>query len=418
MIEKAWSLSASLAAPALRAMLHRRARRGKEIADRLPERYGIDATPRPSGKLIWLHAASVGETVSLLPLLRALADRSPAALLLTTGTVTSAKLLDQRLPERGLADRVLHRFVPLDVPRWVANFLDHWRPDLGVLVESELWPNLIAAARARRIPLALINARMSSRSLRGWQRAPGFARTILDRFDLIDAQSPEDAARLTSLGAPNAISSGNLKFSAEPLPADETALAAARAALAGRPVWVAASLHPGEDEIIRAAHTALRETRPDLTTILVPRHPERGPAITQLTNGALRSAGQTPAPGQIWIADTLNELGLWYRLAPIALVGRSLVPPGGGQNPLEPARLACAVATGPFTANFTEPVRILQSADALQTVTDAQSIAAWVGAMLADPAARTAAGNRAAAAVAGYDHLPARLADTLLGLLR
>ncbi len=418
MIEKAWSLSANLAAPALRAMLHRRARRGKEIADRLPERYGIDATPRPSGKLIWLHAASVGETVSLLPLLRALADRSPAALLLTTGTVTSAKLLDQRLPERGLADNVLHRFVPLDVPRWVADFLDHWRPDLGVLVESELWPNLIAAARGRRIPLALINARMSSRSLRGWQRAPGFARTILDSFDLIDAQSPEDAARLASLGAPNAISSGNLKFAAEPLPADETALAAARAALAGRPAWVAASLHPGEDEIILAAHTALRATHPDLTTILVPRHPERGPTIAQLTNGALRSAGQTPAPGQIWIADTLNELGLWYRLAPMALVGRSLVPPGGGQNPLEPPASSCAVATGPFTANFAEPVRILRSADALRIVTDAQSIAAWVGAMLADPAARTAAGNRAAAAVAGHDHLPARLADTLLGLFR
>lgn len=418
MIGTAWSASAALAAPAIRLMLRRRAARGKELPERLPERYGIDPTLRPAGTLIWLHAASVGETISLLPLLRALTDRTPATALVTTGTVTSAALLAQRLPEQGLDTRVLHRFVPLDVPSWVARFLDHWQPDLGVLVESELWPNLIAAAHTRRIPLALINARMSSRSLRGWQRAPGFARSILGSFALIDAQSPEDAARLIALGASNASSSGNLKLAAEPLPADETTLAAARASLTGRPAWVAASLHPGEDEIILAAHTALRETFPDLTTILVPRHPDRGPAIAQLTNGALRSAGQTPAPGQIWIADTLNELGLWYRLAPIALIGRSLVPPGGGQNPLEPARLACAVATGPFTANFAEPVRILQSADALHAVTDAPTITAWVGAMLADPAARTATGHRAAAAVAGHDHLPARLADTLLGLLR
>lgn len=417
MIGTAWSASAALAAPALRLMLHRRAARGKEVPERLDERYGIDPTPRPAGTLIWLHAASVGETVSLLPLLRALAERSPATLLLTTGTVTSAALLAQRLPEIGLDTRVLHRFVPLDVPSWVARFLDHWRPDLAVLVESELWPNLIAAAHTRRIPLALINARMSSRSLRGWQRAPGFARTVLGSFALIDAQSPDDAGRLTALGA-HAVSSGNLKFAAEPLPADETALATARISLAERPAWVAASLHPGEDEIVLAAHDLLRATYPDLTTILVPRHPERRSAIAQLTKGALRSADQTPAPGQIWIADTLNELGLWYRLAPVALIGRSLIPPGGGQNPLEPARLACAVATGPFTTNFAEPVRILQSADALHTVTDAPAIAAWVGAMLADSATRAAAGNRAAAAVAGHDHLPARLAETLLGLLR
>lgn len=418
MMAACWAAGATFAGPALRLMLRRRAARGKEIADRLPERTGIDNAARPAGPLIWFHAASVGETVSILPLLNEVAARCPATLLLTTGTVTSAALLAQRLPEHGLADRVVHRFIPLDVPRWVGNFLDHWQPSLGVLVESELWPNLIAGAQRRRIPLALINARMSDRSFRGWRRAPGLARDLLHSFTLIDAQSAEDARRLSVLSGTSVEASGNLKFAAPPLPASDAALNAAARALEGRSAWVAASLHPGEDAIIIAAHALLRPAISGVVTILVPRHPDRGRDIARLAEGALRSAGETPRAGQVWVADTLNELGVWYRVAPIALLGRSLVAPGGGQNPLEPARLGCAIATGPFTSNFADPMRILRSANAIETVRDPADLAGWVGRMLGNPAMRAEVGTRAAEAVQGHDHLPGRLAETLLGLIR
>ena len=415
----AWVLTTNLMAPGLRLLLRHRAARGKEIANRLGERFGIEVTQRPPGTLVWLHAASLGETASILPVLCALPPDVQA--LVTTGTVSSAALLDRHLPELGLAERVRHRFVPLDVRAWVERFLDHWRPDVAGFVESELWPNLLAGCAARHIPTMLINARMSSRSFSAWSRFPAFARLVLGDFAQIQARSEPDARRLRSLGARNVSAPGDLKFAAEKLPVDSDELDRLQRMLAGRPVWIAASTHPGEDEIVFAVHRLLAARHAGLLTILIPRHAERGAAIFELTGGlavARRALGQLPTSEEVWIADTMGELGLFYRLAPIVFVGRSLVAPGGGQNPLEPARLGCAVAVGPLTANFSTLNAILEDAGALARVADAAELAAWVGHMLTHPDERAAMAQRAAAASARHAALPAEIAITLLTLAR
>jgi 3-deoxy-D-manno-octulosonic-acid transferase len=397
-------------------MLRRRVGRGKEIAARLPEREGIDPVPRPPGCLIWLHAASVGESQSILPVLSELRSQAPdASILLTTGTVSSAALLADQLPRLGL-HRVLHRFVPLDVPAWVARFLDHWRPDAAGFVESELWPNLIEGCLARGIPMMLVNARMSARSLRGWQRAPGFARQVVGAFDRVQAQSEADAAHLRLLGARHVIAPGNLKLAAPPLRADPAELARLRGLIGDRPAWLAASTHPGEEDVAAWVHRALADAHPGLLTIVAPRHPERGAALAVALGAPRRAAGQDPKAG-IWVADTLGELGLLYRLAPLAFVGRSLAGQGG-QNPLEPARLGCAIAVGPHTANFAEAVRALEAAGALTRVADAGELARWVDGMLRDPERRRAAGAAACAAAQGAADLPERTATALLTLAR
>lgn len=411
-----WRGGTTLAAPGLRAMLRRRVGRGKEIAVRLPEREGSDPTPRPAGRLIWLHAASVGESQSILPVLSALQGQAPdASVLLTTGTVTSAALLADHLPQLGLS-RVLHRFVPLDVPAWAARFLDHWRPDAAGFVESELWPNLIAGCRARGIPMMLVNARMSARSLRGWQRLPGFARQVVGAFDRVQAQSEADAAHLRLLGARQVDAPGNLKLAAPPLRADPVELARLQALIGNRPVWLAASTHPGEEEVAARVHHALATAHPGLLTIVAPRHPGRGAAVAAALGAPRRAVGQDPGM-DVWVADTLGEMGLLYRLAPLVFVGRSLVGQGG-QNPLEPARLGCAIAVGPHTANFIEAVQALEEAGALTRVADADELARWVDGMLRDPQRRCAAGTAARAAAQGAAGLPERTAAALLSLVR
>jgi 3-deoxy-D-manno-octulosonic-acid transferase len=418
LISGLWATAASAAAPALRCWLRLRLRRGKEIAGRLPERRGQERQPRPPGRLLWLHAASVGETVSILPVLTALAARAPAlTLLVTTGTVTSAELLTSRM---GHQAGVLHRFVPLDVPAWTRRFLDHWRPDAAAFVESELWPNLLDACRRRGIPLRLVNARLSARSFSRWARLPGFARHVLGGFTLVQAQTEADAARLRSLGAASVTAPGNLKFAAPELPADAAQLAELQAQLAGRPIWLAASTHPGEEALVFAVHRDLAASHPGLLTIVAPRHPERGARLAAEAGDlavARRGAGDGPPAEGIWLADTLGELGLWYRLARIVFVGRSLLPPGGGQNPLEPARLGCAIAVGPYTGNFLAPMQSLADTGALQRVADAPALARWVDAMLRDPAACAAMGRVAAAAASRDADLPDRTAAALLGLL-
>jgi 3-deoxy-D-manno-octulosonic-acid transferase len=418
---KLWAAAARCAAPGLRLMLRLRLARGKELPGRLAERRGIDASPRPPGHLLWVHAASVGETASILPVLPPLLAGAPdLTVLVTTGTVTAARLLDQRLGPEQRA-RVLHRFVPLDVPGWVGRFLDHWRPDAAAFLESELWPNLLDACHARHIPLMLVNARLSPRSFARWRRAPGFAGELLGRFDRVQARSEADAERLRLLGARRVEAPGDLKFAAPPLPADASELEKLRGVLGDRPVWLAASTHPGEETLALAAHRAIAARHPDLLTILAPRHPGRGASIA---TGAAplpatrRALGEAPPVGQgVWVVDTLGELGLWYRLAPIAFVGRSLLPPGGGQNPLEPARLGCAVAVGPHTGNFQEAVALLREAGGLIEVADAGALAAFVAAMLADPERRIAMGERAAAVVHRHGDLPEHTAAALLGLL-
>ena len=420
----AWALIASALAPLLPFYLRRRVAKGKEIAERLPERQG-HAAARPPGRLVWCHAASNGETLSLLPLLEALAKQEPAlSFLVTTGTVTSARLLEQRLSP-ALAPRTQHRFLPLDVPRWVARFLAGWRPDLAVIVESELWPNMLAAAEAARVPIALINARMSARSAKTWGWAPGFARGLLGRFGLILAQTEADAARFSALAGREVPCWGNLKYAAPPLPADPAELARLSAAWAGRPVWLAASTHPGEDEIILAAHRLLAPAHPGLLTVIVPRHPPRGPDIAGLAGDlpvARRGAGQEAgAGGAVYVADTLGELGLFYRLARVALIGGSLVP-HGGQNPLEAARLGCPILIGPHHFNFSEIIARLSAAHGLIETPDgpgaAEALAAHVAHLLADPAAGHAMAGAAAALAQGQADLPGRIATSLLPLIR
>jgi 3-deoxy-D-manno-octulosonic-acid transferase len=415
-----WAGAARLAAPGLRLWLHRRLARGKERPGRIAERRGIDPTPRPHGRLVWLHAASVGETVSVLPLLAALA-RQDAALnfLVTTGTVTSAALFLDRLPGLGLGPRARHRFVPLDVPGWAERFLEHWRPDAAAFVESELWPNLIAATASRRIPLALLNARLSARSFRRWRLAPGLARRVLGAFSLIAARSETDAARLSRLGARAVEAPGDLKLAAAPLPVDEHEQARLAALLGDRPRWLAASTHPGEEAVAAEVHRRLALDFPDLLTIIAPRHPERGAAIAASLADlapARRAAGHDPPTGGVWIADTLGELGLLYRLAPLVFVGKSLRG-RGGQNPLEPARLACAIAVGPHIENFAPAVARLEQAGGLVRVADGPALATWLAVLLREPERGRKMGAAAVAAVEADALLPERLAASLLALL-
>ena len=413
LIDRAYAAAATAATPALRAMLRRRVERGKEVLARLPERWGEDATPRPNGTLLWLHAASVGEVVSVLPVLPLLAVDH---VLLTTGTVTSAEVLAQRLPALECAERVTHRFVPLDVPGWVARFLDHWRPDAAGFVEGEVWPNTLAACRARGIPLTLVNARLSPRSAAGWGRVPGFAARNFGAFGRVLAQSPADAARVVALGGRHVTAPGNLKFAAPPLPVADGALAELRASVGHRPLWVAASTHPGEEALAAAAHHALAPRHPGLLTIVVPRHPERGAAVAAELQAPRRSQGATPPAGGLWVADTIGELGLFYRLSGVAFVGGSLVA-HGGQNPLEAARLGCVVAVGPHTENFSGAVEVLERAGSLARVADAAELAAWVGGLLDDPGRRAAMANAGVAAATAHGGLPQLTADALLATL-
>ena len=390
-----------LAAPALRRMILRRLGRGKEISDRVPERYGIASLPRPAGRLIWLHAASVGETMSVLPVIAALAAK--CEVLVTTGTVTSARLAAARLPAAAR-----HQFVPLDVPGWVAAFLNHWRPDCAVFVESELWPEMLRQIDARGIPRLLVNARMSARSAGRWRLLLRFAGILLHGFRWIHVQSPSDAERFRSLGAGGILEWGNLKFAASALPVDETALAALRAAIVS-PLWLAASTHPGEESIIIEAHRLLAPDFPGLVTIIVPRHPERG----QEFPFPRRGLGQLPVAGAVYIADTLGELGLFYRLCPFTFVGGSLVS-HGGQNIIEPARLGRPVITGPHLENFTEAAAILRTRGALIEVTDAASLAAAARHWLENPTVAQRAGAAGEEAFNGLEDLPGKLAGLIL----
>ncbi len=405
-----WAAATTVAAPALRLMLARRAQLGKEVPARLQERYGHAGAARPPGRLLWLHAASVGEALSALPLIAALP--AEVTVLFTTGTVTSAALLDARLDAPGLGGRVLHRFVPLDVPRWAARFLDHWRPDAACFLESELWPNLLAACHARAIPVALVNARLSARSAAGWRRAPGFARAVLGRFDWIAAQSEEDAGRLRALGARQVDAPGNLKLAAAPLPVDAAELARLQALLGTRPRWLAASTHPADEPIVQAAHAALSARHPGLLTAIVPRHRERGAAMA----GPRRSLGQDPPAGGLWVADTIGELGLLYRCFSPVFMGKSFAG-GGGQNPWEPAQLGCAVLCGPDMHNFGDAVARLQEAGGLVSVGSTAALVERLDVWLRDLAACVAAGAAGQAATVVDHDLPAVLAARLMALL-
>ncbi|HEX6442261.1 MAG TPA: glycosyltransferase N-terminal domain-containing protein, partial [Stellaceae bacterium] len=354
----------------------------------------------------------------VLGLIERLNDGRPGlSLLMTTGTVAAARLMQQRIPEG-----VVHQFVPVDLPRAVERFLDHWRPDLALWVESELWPNLVLASRGRRIPLILLNARLSARSAARWRALPGLIRPILGAFSLCLAQDEAQAERFRRLGARRVISAGDLKAAAAALDADPMALAALRRQIEGRPCWVAASTHPGEEATVAEAHAAIAKVHPGLLTIIAPRHPARGAAIAATLERrglrvSRRAASQPVAPDtDVYLADTMGELGLLFRLAAIAFIGGSLAPKGG-HNPFEAARLDCAILHGPDMRNCAAMAGALDNAAAALTVGNAAELAAAVSRLLADPrerAARAASAARVAEEGAGvFDTVLGRLAPWL-----
>ena len=410
---KAYQVLTRIAAPFTPLLLAWRTRRGKEERDRRPERYGFASAARPAGFLAWFHAASVGEANAALPVIEAIATERPEiCLLLTTATVTSARLARTRMPKGAL-----HQYVPLDNQVFVRRFLRHWRPDLAVLVESEIWPNLVLETKALDIPLLLINGRMSASTFKRWRRRPGLSRPIFSAFDLVLAQNDRLAERFAQLGAARALDVGNLKADAPPPPADLPGRRKLDAALAGRNVWLAASTHHGEEEIVTAAHLKIKVARPDLLTIIVPRHPERGPLIAEQSRAAglkvaLRSEGELPDRAtDIYVADTIGELGLFYALSPVAFVGGSLVD-RGGQNPVEPIKLGAAVLTGPNWQNFRNSYGALLRAGGCKQVTDGSSLADAALDLLADANARKAMTERAHRTVAAMGGaLPRTLAE-------
>jgi 3-deoxy-D-manno-octulosonic-acid transferase len=410
---KAYRALTTLAAPFAPLILAWRLRRGKEEPGRRPERYGLSSAPRSPGFLAWFHAASVGEANAALPVIETIAAERPGVrMLLTTATVTSARLARSRLP-RG----VLHQYVPLDNPVFVQRFLGHWRPDLAVLVESEIWPNLVLETKARDIPLILINGRMSTSSYKRWRRRPSMSRPLFSAFDLVLAQNEKLAERFAQLGVARTLNVGNLKADAPPPPADLPGRRKLDAAFKDRTVWLAASTHPGEDETVMAAHLKMKAARPDLLTIIVPRHPERGPLIAEQLRAAnlkiaLRSEDALPgSETDVYVADTIGELGLFYALAPVAFVGGSLAE-HGGQNPVEAIKLGAAVLTGPNWQNFRDSYRELLSAGGALEIRDAASLAEAALALLNDGSARRTMTERASATIAAMSGaLPRTLAE-------
>jgi 3-deoxy-D-manno-octulosonic-acid transferase len=405
-------------APVATAYLAQRRKRGKEHPIRFRERRGLASATRPDGPLVWIHAASVGEATAVLGLIEHLLESRPnLEILVTTGTVTSARLLETRLPARAR-----HQFVPADLPSWTARFLRHWHPDLALWVESELWPNLAFATHARGIPMVLVNARLSARSYRGWRRWPGLIGRVLGAFDLCLAQDKDQAERFRSLGARQVAAVGDLKATAPALPFDPRGLSGLRDAIGSRPLWLAASTHAGEEEIAARVHHKLAAQHPELLTIIAPRHPARAASIgAMLARQGLRTARRALADPltcetQVYLADTMGELGLFYRLAEIAFVGGSLVAKGG-HNPFEPARLGCAVLHGPDMSNCAALAAALAAVNAAQTVSGGAALAQAVSALLADPrlrAERAAAAIRVAAAGLGVlDAVLERLAPWL-----
>ncbi len=357
---------------------------------RQQERLGHASQHRPDGRLVWFHAASVGESLSVLSLINRLAEKLPDAhFLITSGTPTSAALIEKRLPPR-----TRHQYPPLDTGGPVRRFLAHWKPDAGIFVESEIWPHLIVEASHLGMPLALLNARLSDKSVAGWKKRPRTARFILEQFRLFLTQNDKAAANLLAMGAQaDRVKPGtNLKSMSDPLPVNKETLTSIRSQIAGRPVWIASSTHAGEEEIVLAAHAQLLESWPDLLLLLIPRHPERRADFGALIQQAgfsmsLRSADMPiTADTQVYVADTLGETGTWYALCPIVFLGGSLKEIGG-HNPFEPAQAGAAVITGPGYFNFAETFAPLIESGGTIEVRTAQDLATAVTTWLSDKVA-------------------------------
>ena len=412
---RAYARLANVAAPLLFRRIRDRLIAHGTLPARTRERLGHATQARPAGPLVWIHGASVGETLSALPVITALRNRADApAILVTSGTATSAQILAQRLPAG-----CIHQFAPLDGAAALRRFNAHWRPDLLVLMESEIWPQMIATAPC---PVVLLNARLSSRALARWRKLGASAAWLLSRFALITAQTEVTAQGLRALGvAPDRIRvGGNLKAAAPPPDAEPNDLDALRGTLGDRPRWLAASTHAGEEAAILAAHRKLLQHDPDLCLILAPRHPDRADRIAAQTLDlgltlTRRSAGEGPT-AQVHLADTLGEMGLWYRLCPIVFVGGSLTP-NGGHNPWEGAALGCALLTGTHLTNCAQDWRTLADAQAAITGLTAETLEPALADLLADPGRAGTMGQTAARSAAAQTGDIARTVDDLLTLM-
>ncbi len=359
----------------IKRYIKKRQLNGKEDVKRFNERIGRPSKKRPEGKLIWLHGASVGESLSMLPLINKLLESYPDShVMVTTGTVTSAEVMEKRLPERAF-----HQYIPIDNPAFVTRFIRHWQPDLVLWFESDLWPALLSGIKRKNIPLILVNGRISNKSFKRWQQFDFISKELLDCFTFCLGQSEEDAYRLRVLGAKNSMCLGNLKYAGINPPVDPDKKAEIEKQINGRPLWVVSSTHHDEELKIGRFLKNTNTEIPGLLTLIAPRHPNRGPEIQEQLNGlglktALRSKGEKISPDtNVYIADTIGEVGIWYDLSPIVFIGGSLIP-HGGQNFMEPSRFRDAVIVGPYMHNFTDAMNRAKKADAVIQVNDAAEL--------------------------------------------
>lgn len=382
-----YRMAGSLAFPVIGAYVAWRSSRGKEDHARRRERYGLAGRPRPDGPLIWVHAASVGETIAVVPLVESILGYG-MHVIVTTGTVTSAKVAEERL-----GDRIIHQYVPLDLKPAVSRFLDHWQPDLAIIAESEIWPMTILELGRRRVPQVLVNGRLSDRSFKSWRKRPYLAEALFENLAHVIAQSELDGERFAALGARPVTVSGNLKVDTGPPPADQRALEDLRIQIGRRPTWAAVSTHDGEETVAAQVHSMLSARHPGLLTIIVPRHPERAEALLAEfaalgLNVARRSVGdKVTAQTDILLGDTIGEMGLYLRLTEIAFVGRSLTS-DGGQNPIEPAMLETAVLAGRNVQNFRDSYQRLIENGGAKLVRDRDMLAGAVNFLMVNDAAR------------------------------
>lgn len=401
--------------------LRARVRKGKEIKERLRERYGFaskDALSNSrSGSYVWVHAASMGETKAVLPLIKRLTDMH-FRVIFTTVTVTAAKIASVELPKGAV-----HQFAPLDLKPFISRFLRTWQPALAVFVESELWPNTMTELTKRHIPQVLVNARMSERSFTRWKRIGTVTHALFDNINLCIAQTEIDAARFAELGVQGVINGGNLKFDSDIPEIDEIALSRLQAAIGGRRIWLAASTHEREEMIVAKAHMHLKRTFPDLLTIVVPRHPDRATEIMGSLNSLKlnviqRSKNELPVlTDDIYVADTIGELGLFYSLSPCSLVGGSLVP-HGGQNPIEPARLGSAIVHGPNVGNFANIYEALDQQGGCACVKNSEELVRNVADILTNRGRSEQMTQAAEQALKGFGGALGRTHNALMPFLR
>ncbi|MBR6408831.1 MAG: 3-deoxy-D-manno-octulosonic acid transferase [Alphaproteobacteria bacterium] len=372
---------------ALNRYIEKRKKNGKEDLKRFNERLGKATLPRPKGKLIWMHGASVGESISMLPLIHRLLEVFPDVhIMVTTGTTTSADVMAKRLP-----DRAFHQYFPLEHPLYAARFIRHWKPDLALWFESEFWPAMLSALKKRNIPIILVNGRISNKSFRRWQQFEFVIKEILSCFTLCLGQSDEDTYRLKVLGAKNTASLGNLKYAGLPLPVDETKKAELAEQFSGRNVWLVSSTHEDEEAKIGRFLKDLAKKVPNLLTVMVPRHPHRGIEIKERLEKeyglsvSLRSADEKITnKTDVYIADTIGELGIFYELIDIVFIGGSLIA-HGGQNFMEPSRSRDAVLVGPHMHNFTDAMNRAKRADAVIQVNDVLELIDMVEKLFTNP---------------------------------